>query len=80
VIGTTAPAATRPLTLFSSVSSTSSGFFVPGGSTVPSTSLAAQAAAMSRAGSQNFNWANQGNFARATALASVVSPGAVSHW
>jgi hypothetical protein len=64
-MGTTASAATRPESLFSTVSSTSSGFLVPGGNTVPSVSFAEHAAASNSAGSPNLSCANHGNAARA---------------
>ena len=64
VKGTTAPAATSPLTLFSTVSSTSNGFFAPGGNTAPSKSFPAHTPTSSSAGSQKFIWANHGRVAR----------------
>src|SRR5688572_18896589 len=63
--GMTAPAATSPLNLFSMVSSTSSGFFKPGGTTVPNASFSAQTATISSAGSQNEIFAYHGKASRA---------------
>ena len=65
VNGTTAPAATRPLVLFSTSSSRSRGFLSPGGTAVPNASFAAHAPTMSKAGTKNSQWAYQGSAARA---------------
>ena len=59
--GMTAPAATSPLTLFSSVSATSSGFLNPGGSAAAIVSLNAHKPTSSSAGSQKETWANHGS-------------------
>ena len=63
VNGTTAPAATSPVALFSIVSSTSSGFFMPGGTAAPSASFAAHSPTISNAGPKNAHWANHGKAA-----------------
>src|ERR1041384_4617345 len=61
MIGTNAPAATRPLILFSMASATSSGFFNPGGITVPNESFAATAPTSNSAGNQKCGRAYHGN-------------------
>jgi hypothetical protein len=56
------------------VSSTSSGFLSPGGTTAPNESFAAQSPTIKSAGSQKYICANQGSAARA------LSSFAVHHW
>ena len=72
--GTTAPAATSPLILFSTVSAISSGFFQPGGATAAMLSLNAQTPTSSSAGSQKVTCANQGSAAFSSGVF------AFTHW
>ena len=72
--GITAPAATSPLILFSTVSAISSGFFMPGGTMAAIVSLKAHTPTSSSAGSQNVACANHGS----CAFSSGVS--AFAHW
>ena len=60
-IGTNAPVATRPLTLCSTVSMTSSGFLMAVGSAVPAVSLMKHTTTTSNAGTQNHGFANHGS-------------------
>ena len=68
VNGRTAPAATKPETLFSTVSRISRGFLKPGGSAAARESFAAHTPTINIAGSQKATCANHGSAVRCSGV------------